>query len=269
MTAPFITRSLQDGVLSLRFNRPEQRNAIARIADCQQFAEAFEALHEPSNEVRCVLLSGEGSAFCAGGDIKAMKARSGIGPQASPADTRDNYRRGVQRMVRALWDCERPVIAAVNGPAIGLGCDLAALCDIRLAAESARFASTFVSLGLIPGDAGAWILPRAVGWSKASEMIFTGEVLDAQAALAAGLVSRVLPDAELLPAAQALAARIAGQPAKALRLAKRLLRESQHQRLADVLELSSAYQALAHETEDHREAVDAYLEKRKPKFSGR
>lgn len=268
MTASFVTRTLQDGVLTLRFNRPEQRNAIARIEDCQQFAEAFEELHQPASEVRCVVLSGEGSAFCAGGDIKAMKARTGIGPQSSPAETRDQYRRGVQRMVRALWDCERPVVAAVNGAAIGLGCDLAALCDIRLAGESARFASTFVSLGLIPGDAGAWILPRAVGWSRAAEMIFTGEMLDARAALAAGLVSRVLPDADLLPAAQALATRIAGQPTKAVRLAKRLLRESQHQRLADVLELSSAYQALAHETDDHREAVDAFLEKRPPTFTG-
>lgn len=267
MTTAFLSRHLQNGVLTLAFSRPQRRNSVATVEDCQEFAEALAAVQEQS-EVRCVVLTGEGSAFCAGGDLKSLSAGTGIGPKASPAETRDNYRRGVQRMIRALWEFEQPVIAAVNGPAIGLGCDLAALCDIRLAAESARFASTFVSLGLIPGDGGAWILPRAVGWSRASEMIFTGEMLDARAALACGLVSRVLPDADLMPAAQALAERIAGQPARAVRLAKRLLRESQHQRLADVLELSSAYQALAHETEDHREAVDAFLGKRKPSFRG-
>jgi len=185
-----------------------------------------------------------------------------------PADTRSNYRRGVQRAIRAIWDCEVPAIAAVNGAAVGLGCDIAALCDIRIASESARFASTFVSLGIIPGDGGAWILPRAVGLSKASEMIFTGEMLDAAQALASGLVSRVVAPERLLPEAGELAGRIAAQPATALRLAKRLLREGQQQRLSDVLELSAAYQALAHETADHREAVDAFVEKRAPKFGG-
>lgn len=268
MSEPFVVSETHGPVLLLRLNRPAERNAIATVEDCQQFAAAIEALNDQS-AWNCLLITGAGSAFCAGGNLKAIQQRSGIGPMDSPPDTRSNYRRGVQRLIRALWDCELPVIAAVNGPAIGLGCDLACLADIRLAASSARFASTFVSLGLIPGDGGAWILPRAVGWSRASEMIFTGEALDAPAALASGLVSRLLPDPELLPAALALAGRIASQPPQALRLAKRLLRESQHQRLTDVLELSSAYQALAHETGDHREAVDAFLEKRKPQFLGR
>jgi enoyl-CoA hydratase/carnithine racemase len=192
----------------------------------------------------------------------------GIGRLDSPAATRANYRRGVQRVIRALWELEVPSVAAVNGHAIGLGCDLACLCDMRIASEAARFASTFIDVGLVPGDGGAWILPRIVGSSKAAQMIFTGETLDAPQALACGLVSQVVPAAQLLPAARELAQRIAAKPAQALRLAKRLVREGQQQRLSDVLELSAAYQALAHETRDHQEALDAFVEKRKPRFQG-
>jgi 2-(1,2-epoxy-1,2-dihydrophenyl)acetyl-CoA isomerase len=268
MDSNFVSTSRRAGVVTLCFNRPKTRNAIASLEDCQQFAAAVAALNDDA-EARCLILTGAGSAFCAGGDLKALQERRGIGPKDSPAETRANYRRGVQRMIRALADCELPVIAAVNGPAIGLGCDLAALADIRIAAESARFASTFINLGLIPGDGGAWILPRAVGWSKASEMILTGEALDAVEALACGLVSQVVADSELLAAAAALADKIAAKPAQATRLAKRLLREAQHQRLDDVLELSSAYQALAHESADHREALAAYIDKRPPSFTGR
>lgn len=259
---------IEDNIALLTLNRPEARNAIGTLEDCEQLAQAIEAA-AANDRVSCLILTGAGSAFCAGGDLKALRERSGIGPMASPVDTRTNYRRGVQRIVRALWECELPSIAAVNGPAIGLGCDLACLCDIRIASESARFASTFVALGIIPGDGGAWILPRAVGLSKASEMIFTGDVLDAQAALDCGLVSRVVAAEMLMAQSQELAARIASRPAKALRLAKRLLREGQQQRLGDILELSAAYQALAHETDDHREAIDAFAQKREPRFTGR
>lgn len=161
------------------------------------------------------------------------------------------------------------MIAAVNGHAIGLGCDLACLCDIRIAADGARFASSFINVGIIPGDGGAWILPRAVGLSKAAEMIFTGDAIGAQEALACGLVSQVVSAEALLASARVLAEKIASRPAKALRLAKRLLREGQQQRLSDILELSAAYQALAHETADYHEAVEAFVGKRPPLFTGR
>lgn len=267
---PYADLRIEDALATITLNRPAARNAIATLDDCEQFAQAIEAAAADAR-VSCLILTGAGSAFCAGGDLKALRERStrNIGALASPVDTRANYRRGVQRVIRALWDCELPSIAAVNGPAVGLGCDLAALCDIRIASESARFASTFVALGIIPGDGGAWILPRAVGLSKAAEMIFTGDTLDAQAALDCGLVSRVVSADQLMPCARELATRIASRPAKALRLAKRLLREGQQQRLGDILELSAAYQALAHETEDHHEAVAAFAEKRAPQFKGR
>ena len=161
------------------------------------------------------------------------------------------------------------MLAAINGHAIGLGLDLACVCDIRIAADSAKFASSFIKIGIVPGDGGAWILPRAIGLSKASELILTGDTYDAAAALAMGLVSKLVPLDQLLSEAQALAARIVANPAKALRLAKRLLREGQQQRLTDVLELSAAFQALAHETRDHAEALDAFFDKRAPNFNGK
>lgn len=263
----FVTSEQRGAVVTVTLNRPRARNAIGRPEDCWQLAEAVtNASDDPS--VSCLILTGAGSAFCSGGDIKAIKERTGIGPREHPDATRANYRRGIQEAIRALWDCELPMIGAINGPAIGLGLDIACLCDIRLTVPGATFASSFIKLGLIPGDGGAWILPRAVGLARAAEMMFTGDTLDAQVALEAGIVSRIVPPEALLAEAGELAGRIAANPARSLRLAKRLLREGQQQRLADVMELSSAFQAMAHETADHGEAVDAFLEKRPPQFRG-
>jgi enoyl-CoA hydratase/carnithine racemase len=152
-----------------------------------------------------------------------------------------------------------PTIAAVNGPAIGAGCDLACMCDIRIASTEARFAESFVKLGIIPGDGGAWWLQRVIGYARAAELSFTGEIIDAQTALGIGLVSRVVSAAELLPSARALAGRIAANPAPALRMAKRLLRHAQTSRLDETLELSAAMQALAHHTGEHDAAVAAFF----------
>jgi enoyl-CoA hydratase/carnithine racemase len=162
-----------------------------------------------------------------------------------------------------------PTIAAVNGPAIGAGLVLACMCDIRLASERATFASSFVKLGIVPGDGGAWLLARTIGQPKAMEMMLTGDTFDAARALALGLVSRVIPPEELMPQALDLAARISANPSRTVRLTKRLLRESDSVSLASSLEMAAAYQALAHYTSDHDEAVRAFLEKRKPMFTGR
>ncbi len=161
-----------------------------------------------------------------------------------------------------------PIIAAVNGSAIGAGLDLACMCGIRVAAESARFAESFVKVGIIAGDGGAWLLPGIVCYSKACEMAFTGDMLNAQEALASGLVSRVVPDSELLHSARALAEPIAANPPHAVRMTKRLLLEGRYVRMDTLLEMAAAMQSLAHATADHREAVDAFLEKRAPRFSG-
>jgi enoyl-CoA hydratase/carnithine racemase len=267
VTGSFVSYVAAEGVATLTLDRPENRNAIGALQDCLDVIDALRRAEEDAG-VSCIVLTGAGASFCAGGNLKGMQARSGIGRLGTPEATRTNYRRGVQRMIRALWDCEVPMVAAVNGHAIGLGLDLACVCDIRLAADTARFASSFIKLGIVPGDGGAWILARAVGLSRASEMILTGDTIDARTAESIGLVSRVVPGDQLSREAHAVARRIAVNPAKALRLAKRLLREGQQQRLSDVLELSAAFQALAHETKDHEEAVAAFLEKREPRFTG-
>lgn len=272
MTPPYVRYQQQGRVVTLTLDRPAVRNAIGSHDDCAQLVDAIErAAADPA--VAVLVLTGAGSAFCAGGDLEAMRARDpgrgAIGPLDSPLATRNNYRAGIQRIPEALWNCELPTIAAINGHAIGAGLDLACMCDMRIAASGAKLASSFVKIGIVPGDGGAYFLPRAVGWAKAAEMMFTGEAISADEALACGLVSRVVAPEQVLAQALALAERIAANPPQTLRLAKRLLREAQHARLSEVLQLSAAFQALAHETADHREALAAFFDKRTAVFSGR
>lgn len=264
---PFLEVERRDAVAILRMNRPEALNAIGTLQDCDDIVATLWDLGN-DRSVRAVILTGQGRAFCTGGNIKGIRDRQGIGPLDQPDSTRANYRRGVQRATRAFLDSELPMIAAINGHAIGLGLDLACLCDIRIAAQSARMAASFIKVGIVPGDGGAWTLQQIVGYSKAAELFLTGETFGADEARAMGLVSEVVPDEQLLDAALAMAGRIAANPPRALRLTKRLLREAQHSRAHDVLELSAAFQAIVHETGDHAEAVAAILEKRTPSFTG-
>src|SRR3954469_23603759 len=198
------------GIVTLTINMPEIRNAISSPEMIDALVVACERLNTDMN-ARVAILTGAGTAFSSGGNVKKM-LESGETRADLPAQTRRNYKLGIQRIPLAFDVLEVPIIAAVNGPAIGAGCDLACMCDIRIAGESARFAESFVKLGIIPGDGGAWLLQRVVGFSKAAEMTFTGDMVDAKEALACGLVSRVVPDAELLSAARALAERIAVNP---------------------------------------------------------
>lgn len=263
----FVVRDTIGRVAILRLNRPDTLNAIATHADCIDLIAAVRAV-DADPGISVAILTGNGRAFSAGGNLRSMKERNGIGPLDQPDSTRANYRRGVQAITRAMLDIEVPMIAAVNGHAIGLGCDLACLCDMRIAATSAQFACSFVKVGMVPGDGGAWSLQKIVGYAVAAELLFTGDRFDAARAKEIGLVGQVVPDEALMAEALALAARISCNPVRALRLTKRLLREAQTARMSDILELSAAYQALAHETSDHAEAVDAFLEKRAPLFSG-
>ncbi len=254
-------------VAILRMNKPESMNAIGTHADCDDIVDTLDSINN-DRSISAIILTGTGKAFSAGGNLKGMQNRTGIGVLDQPDSTRANYRRGVQRVTRAFMDIEVPAIAAVNGHAIGLGCDLACLCDIRIAAQSALFACSFIKVGIVPGDGGAWSLQRVVGYSKAAELFFTGDRFDANAAKEMGLVSDVVPDETLIDAAMAIADRIVCNPPRALRLTKRLLREAQNSRMSDILELSAAYQAIVHETEDNREAINAFVEKRPPVFTG-
>jgi enoyl-CoA hydratase/carnithine racemase len=261
-----VQREEQNGVLLLTLNKPEMRNPISDPPMLEALIAAVEDA-DRRTEVRAVVLTGAGSAFSSGGNIAAMGEGQGLSDPL-PAITRRNYRFGIQRLPLLFDALEVPVIAAVNGAAIGAGCDLACMADIRIAARSARFAESFVKLGLVPGDGGAWLLPRIIGFSKASELIFTGDMISAEQALSCGLVSQVVDDDALVATALALARRIADNPPHAVRLAKRLLREGRNCSLAATLEASGSAQALCHVTADHKEAVAAFLEKRPPRFTG-
>ena len=261
-----LTLEKRGHVAILTLNRPESLNALGAPGDGDAVAATCEVVNDDP-DVRCVVLTGAGRAFSAGGDVKAMKAREGAFA-GNGVSIRDGYRRNIHRIVRSIYGLEVPAIAAVNGAAIGLGCDVACMTDIRLCAENSRFGVTFLKLGLIPGDGGAWLLPRTIGMSRAAEMLFTGDVIDAATAVAWGLVSRAVPAESLLDEAIALANRIAAQPPHALRLAKSLLRQGQSASYDTIMEMSAAAQAISHLTEDHMEGVDAILEKREAMFKG-
>ncbi len=258
----------QDGpVVTLTLNRHETRNAISEDEMVEAMVAACDRINADQS-VRVAILTGAGSAFSSGGNVKDMRDKKGMFA-GSATEIRDGYRNGIQRIPLAVHNLEVPIIAAVNGPAIGAGCDLTMMCDMRIASEKALFAESFVKVGLIPGDGGAWFLPRVIGISRANEMAFTGEPVNAAKALEWGMVSQVVPPEELMTAARALADRVAANPAHALRLTKSLIREAGQTDLPSILEMSASYQALAHKTEDHLEAVNAMLEKRPPEFKSK
>ncbi len=259
----FLASHQDGGIMTLTMNQPETRNALTGNSAVQEFVETCAAITLNAS-VRVVILTGSGPVFSSGGNVKDMKRF--FEQDIAPDRIREEYRQGIQRLPKALCNLDVPVIAAVNGAAIGAGMDLTCMCDIRIASETATFAESFVRLGIIPGDGGAWLLPRAVGMAKASEMAFTGEAIDAQEALRCGLVSRVVPPDQLMATARHLAEKIAANPPAAMRMTKRLLREGQMASMESLLELSAAYQAIAHKTAEHKEFVLAFVEKRKPVF---
>lgn len=255
----------RDGpILTLTMSQPETRNALTGNTAVEEFVQICDDIRKDPS-VRVVILTAEGPIFSSGGNVKDMKRF--FDEALTPDMISEEYRQGIQRIPKALYNLDVPIICAVNGPAIGAGLDLTCMCDIRIASEKATFAESFVRVGIVPGDGGAWLLPRAVGMSKASEMAFTGETLTAEQALGCGLVSRVVPHESLQDEARALASKIAANPGAVLRMTKRLLREGERSSLESLLEISASYQALAHKTADHREAVTAFIEKRTPQFS--
>ena len=260
----FLQQERHGHVLLLTMSSPETRNALTSD---EQFAD-FEATCGAVNDdmsVRVVVLTGEGSAFCAGGNVKDMRDRTGLF-SGDPFDQAEAYRKGIQRIPRAIHALNVPVIAAVNGPAVGAGCDLATMCDIRIASEKAMFAESFVKLGIIPGDGGAWFLPRAVGYSNACKMAFSGDPVRAPEALSMGLVSEVVAPEQLLERALELAQSIASNPPHAVRLTKQLMRASEKSSLDELLDKSASFQALCHAEPDHAEAVLAFFDKRQGNY---
>jgi enoyl-CoA hydratase/carnithine racemase len=248
----------RDGALvTLTLNRPEERNPLGEAEDAEAVAAACGGINADPT-VKVVILTGAGSVFSAGGNLKMMRARL-MGPPETELEIRERYRRTVHALVRSLWAIEVPLITAVNGPALGLGNDVACLGDIRIAGERASFGAPFLRMGLIPGDGGTWILTRAIGAARAAELLLTGETIDAKTALAWGLVNRVVPQAQLMSEAKVLAQRIAQHSADVLRMTKRLLRESSGASFESILEMSVNMQARAHRSPEHRAAVEAFF----------
>jgi enoyl-CoA hydratase/carnithine racemase len=259
VTENLLQEELDQGVLTLSLNAPETGNALD-LALTDAVAGALEHANTLPG-LRCVLLRSTGRHFCTGGNVKDMDSGSDL-MQGSATDVRDRLRLGLQRLSRALRALEVPSIAAVNGAAVGAGFDLALMCDLRIAGEHARFAESFLRLGLVSGIGGAWFLTRLVGPAKAMELTLTSEFFDAPTALDLGVVSRVVPDDRLDEEARALAARIAAGPATATRMATQLVRQSAELPLSAALEQAAALQALLLTGTEHKELVRRFLSER-------
>lgn len=255
----------RDGhVVTLTLNRPEELNAFSDRSMVEGFLAALDRI-KGEDDVRCVILTGAGRAFSAGGNVKHMRDKTDMFA-GTQADIEDAYRNHVHRVPKAFWDLDIPVIAAVNGPAFGIALDLVCICDIRIASDTASFGAPFVRIGIAPGDGGAWFLSRIIGTAKAAEMILIGEPIDAQTALSAGLVGKVSGPDQLMGVARTIARRIAQNAPLAVRRSKRLLRDVPLQSLNEHLDACAVAQAELHMTDDHLEAVTAFLEKRAPVY---
>ncbi len=262
-----ISVAVEGRVAVLTLQKPETGNTVSEARTIDELEDAIGGL-QGGGDVAVLILTGSGKIFSAGGNVKAMRQRSGMFA-GQPAEIERNYRRGVQRITRLMAGLDLVTIAAVNGAAIGAGCDLALMCDLRIAGRRARFGQGFINVGLIPGDGGAWFLARTVPHHVAADLILTGRIVGADEAARLGLVNEVVDDEALLPRARELAAEIAAKPPLALRLSKRLLNRAHELPLTEFLELCAGYQALLHVTADHQEALDAFFEKRPGVYHGR
>ncbi|WP_053708439.1 enoyl-CoA hydratase/isomerase family protein [Streptomyces sp. NRRL B-3648] len=258
-----VRHEIRDGVAYLTLNRPESLNALTPAMRDRLVDLLAEASAAP--DVRAVVLTGTGRGFCAGADL-----RGGAGPgDRVPGDVARLLRLGAQRLICAVLDCEKPVLAAVNGTAAGLGAHLAFACDLVLAAESARFVEVFVRRGLVPDAAGAYLLPRLIGPQRAKELMFFGDAVPAPEAHRLGLVNRVVPDPGLPAATQEWATRLSAGPTRALALAKQLLNTSLDTDRASALAAEAWAQEINMTTADAGEGLRAFAERRDARFRGR
>jgi enoyl-CoA hydratase/carnithine racemase len=259
--------SLDAGVAHLVLARHDIRNAYSEKDFTDEILDVLARVNVDP-EARVFVLSAEGTSFSAGGNVKDMRDKKGIFGGGT-AGTRRGYIEGIQRIPKALYGLDIPSISAVQGPAIGAGCDLALYCDITICSSEARFGETFINVGIIPGDGGAWILPRRVSLQRAAELTFTGRIVDGEEAAEIGLALECVEPDALMPRVMALAETIAARPPVTARMIKSLFRQSLSSHLHDFLDNCAAMQAICHSTDDHMEAVSSILEKRKPTYSGR
>jgi 2-(1,2-epoxy-1,2-dihydrophenyl)acetyl-CoA isomerase len=257
----------KDGALLwVTLNRPEQSNAFtdAFVADlCWVLQQA-----DWDDEVRVIILTGAGKAFCSGGDLDAMEEQTGMFA-GDPEELRRRYVKGIQQIPIAMEATATPIVAMVNGAAIGGGCDIACMCDIRIGCQYTLFGETFAKLGVVPGDGGTFSLQRVVGYAKAMELSLTAKIIDAGEALKIGLLNHLVDKSELRSKTEELAKVIAANSPIAIPMIKKAIRQARTAELAGHLELLAAYQGIAQRTDDHLEGVRALKGKRTPKFKGR
>ncbi len=251
--------TLENSIATLTFNRHDVRNALTSTAIADDIVNTIDWINK-NKEIAVLVITGAGSAFSSGGNIKDMADRGGdFAGDVQELESR--YREGIQRIPLAIHKCEVPVIAAVNGPAIGAGFDVANMCDIRIASTKAKFGETFVNLGIIPGDGGAWFMQRLIGYQKAAELTFTGRVIDAQEAKEIGVVLDIAEPEDLQATVNKLASEIASKPTASLRLTKRLMKMAQRTELPDFLDICAVFQGMCHNNPEHLDAVNVMLEK--------
>jgi len=262
MNEKHVLYSRNDSIALITLNRPDAKNAFSTEMISLWEASLREAKQDDS--VRVIILTGNGDTFCSGGDIREMAEG-----RLHAWGMKKFLWEGVHRIALTLEDLDKPIIAAINGAAMGAGMDMALMCDLRVCSDKARLAESYIRMGLIPGDGGAYFLPRLVGTSKALELLLTGDVLTASEALSMGIVNRVVSHDALMEETMKLAMQIADKPPLAVRMMKRTVYQAQTSTLRAHLDCISSHMALLSETEDHREAAGSFLEKRKPVFKGR
>lgn len=249
---------LNNGIATLTLNRDDVRNALTGTAIVDDIISTVDWINV-NHDVGTLIITGSGKAFSSGGNVKDMLDRKGMF-SGNPIQVQDNYRHGIQRLTRAMYRLEVPAIAAVNGAAIGAGLDLACMCDIRIGSDHAKVGETFVNLGIIPGDGGAWFLPRIVGKQRACEMAFSGRIVAAQEAVEIGLFLESCSEDSLLQRATEMAARFVEKPREALRITKRLLQAGDRLELHDFLDYCAAQQSLCHTSDQHTQALKSFLD---------
>ncbi len=262
MTLPKLSDALLEvdsRIATLTLNRHDVRNALTGTRLIDDIVTVADWVNH-CEEVSVLVITGAGSAFSAGGNVKDMATRGGDFA-GDVAEVAERYRHGIQRIPLAMQQIEIPVIAAVNGPAIGAGFDLANMADIRIASSKAKFGETFLNLGIIPGDGGAWFMQRLIGYQQAFELTLSGRIVDADEARTLGIALEVVEPEQLLARTRALAERMAAQPPKALRLTKRLMKMAQRMELKDFLDLCATFQGMCHNEPEHLEAVQRMLSK--------
>ncbi len=264
MTYKCLLYAVQDRIATLTLNRPERLNALGDTLRDDLYDAVRKAAADP--DVRVIVITGAGRGFCSGGDVKSMKERE---EATATAPVTDKFAPMRDRIILAMRDCPKPTIAAVNGPAAGAGMNLALACDMRIASSAAKFSQAFVKRGLHPDWGGTYFLPRVVGMAKACELIFTGDSIDAAQALELSIVNAVVAPEALMDETYKLAKKIADGPPVAIQLAKRALYHNQDVDLRAALEFETFAQNVSRETEDAKEGVRAFIEKRAAVFKGR